>query len=250
MGSVRLVVDAATGVIAQRIDYDEFGRVLADTNPGFQPFGFAGGLYDPDTGLVRFGHRDYDTEVGRWTAKDPVQFLGGDSNLYTYAENDPVNRIDPIGLDAVVLNNSIDVGGLGHNSILVGSDSTGWTYYAKDTPWADGQIKKSFPSLHDFLTSPEAAIFDRAVLLHTTHEQNCAMAAYADSVYRQPYDLFQNNCTQLVLSTLEAGGIRVVGGEFGVGMAGTVPNGLINDLTRGAVFGIKGTPEIVRQITH
>ena len=38
------------GAIAQRLDYDEFGNVLADTNPGFQPFGFAGGLYDRDTG--------------------------------------------------------------------------------------------------------------------------------------------------------------------------------------------------------
>src|SRR5262249_24301190 len=50
LGSPRLVVDAATGVVRQRMDYDEFGRVVLDTNPGFQPFGFAGGLYDPDTG--------------------------------------------------------------------------------------------------------------------------------------------------------------------------------------------------------
>ena len=56
-GSVRLVVDAATGAVAQRLDYDSFGRMLADTNPGFQPFGFQSGLYDPDTGLVQFGTR-------------------------------------------------------------------------------------------------------------------------------------------------------------------------------------------------
>ena len=43
LGSVRLVVDAATGSIAQRLDYDAFGNVALDTNPGFQPFGFAGG---------------------------------------------------------------------------------------------------------------------------------------------------------------------------------------------------------------
>jgi len=83
---------------SQRIDYDSFGRVLADSNPGFQPFGFAGGLYDPDTGLVRFGARDYDPETGRWTAKDPLLFRGGAANLYSYVLNDPVNRIDPDGL--------------------------------------------------------------------------------------------------------------------------------------------------------
>jgi YD repeat-containing protein len=64
LSSVRLVVDAATGQVAQRLDYDAFGRLVTDTNPGFQPFGFAGGLYDPHTGLVRFGARDYDT--ARW----------------------------------------------------------------------------------------------------------------------------------------------------------------------------------------
>ncbi len=47
------------------MDYDDWGRVINDTNLGFQPFGFAGGLYDRDTGLVRFGARDYDPETGR-----------------------------------------------------------------------------------------------------------------------------------------------------------------------------------------
>ena len=72
-----MVVDAATGVIAQRMDYDEFGLVTLDTNPGFQPFGFAGGLYDADTGLVRFGARDFDAVTGRWVLKDPSRFAGG-----------------------------------------------------------------------------------------------------------------------------------------------------------------------------
>ena len=99
LGTVRLVVNTATGEIVQRLDYDAFGRVLLDTNPGFQPFGFAGGLYDPDTGLTRFGYRDYDAERGRWTTKDPLLFGGGDTNLYAYALNDPVNWHDPDGLN-------------------------------------------------------------------------------------------------------------------------------------------------------
>jgi RHS repeat-associated protein len=90
-------VDAGTGAVAQRIDYDEFGVVTLDTNPGFQPFGFAGGLYDADTGLTRFGARDYDAEIGRWTAKDPVRF-GGGLNLYGYVLNDPINLLDSNGL--------------------------------------------------------------------------------------------------------------------------------------------------------
>lgn len=97
LGSVRLVVDADSGQVAQRIDYDEWGQVLQDTNPGFQPFGFAGGLYDPDTTLVRFGARDYDAATGRWTAKDPIGFGGGDANLYAYAGGNPISNIDFTG---------------------------------------------------------------------------------------------------------------------------------------------------------
>jgi RHS repeat-associated protein len=93
------VVDVETGAIVQRMDYDEFGQVITDTNPGFQPFGFAGGLYDQHTKLTRFGARDYDAETGRWTAKDPILFQGGDPNLYGYVVNDPVNLLDPNGLD-------------------------------------------------------------------------------------------------------------------------------------------------------
>jgi RHS repeat-associated protein len=100
LGSVRLVVNTADGTLMQRMDYDEFGKVLLDTNPGFQPFGFAGGLNDRDTGLVRFGARDYDAEIGRWTYKDPILFHGLTDNLYEYAYNEPVNVTDASGLSS------------------------------------------------------------------------------------------------------------------------------------------------------
>jgi RHS repeat-associated protein len=97
LGSVRVVVDATTGIVEQRMNYDENGDVITDTNPGFQPFGFAGGLYDGDTGLVHFGAREYDPQTG-WMSKDPILFDGGDTNLYGYTWNDPVNWIDSEGL--------------------------------------------------------------------------------------------------------------------------------------------------------
>jgi RHS repeat-associated protein len=101
IGSLRGVIDAS-GTMVKRMDYDSFGNIINDTNPSFTiPFGFAGGLQDQDIGLVRFGARDYDPALGRWTAKDPIDFTGGDVNLYGYVQNDPVNWVDPEGLEGI-----------------------------------------------------------------------------------------------------------------------------------------------------
>jgi RHS repeat-associated protein len=107
LGSPKLVVNIADGAVIQRMEYDVWGKVINDTNPGFQPFGFAGGIYDQHTGLVRFGARDYDPVTGRWTATDPIRFAGGSTNLYAYVLNDPVNFFDFFGLTAYRYNVSL-----------------------------------------------------------------------------------------------------------------------------------------------
>jgi RHS repeat-associated protein/uncharacterized repeat protein (TIGR01451 family) len=97
VGSLRVVSDSS-GYVVKQVEYDTFGNIISDSNPAFEiPFGFAGGLHDRDINLVRFGSRDYDPETGRWTAKDPIGFAGGDTDLYGYCLNDPVNWIDPYG---------------------------------------------------------------------------------------------------------------------------------------------------------
>jgi RHS repeat-associated protein len=138
LGSPRLVVNMADGSVAQSMTHDEFGRVLTDTAPGFQPFGFAGGLYDRDTGLVRFGTRDYDPQTGRFTAKDPLGFGGGDTNLYAYVLNDPINLIDPMGMDWVDAAASFSAG-LGDALLLgFGDDLRDWT--DQTFGWAGGAL--------------------------------------------------------------------------------------------------------------
>ncbi len=97
LGSVKQALNSQTGQIVQQVDYDEFGVATLDTNPGFVPFGFAGGLYDAQTKLVRFGQRDYQATTGRWTAKDPIDFEGGDENLYSYVWSIPLTFVDAVG---------------------------------------------------------------------------------------------------------------------------------------------------------
>ena len=84
-----------------KAEYSAFGERTVTTGAAsedWMPFGFADGLHDADTGLTRFGARDYDAEIGRWTAKDPIRWDRGSWNLFGYSAGDPVNRIDTTGM--------------------------------------------------------------------------------------------------------------------------------------------------------
>jgi RHS repeat-associated protein len=100
LGSPRLVVNATSSSdVPYSASYEAFGEVTG-TGLSWMPFGFAGGMYDPATRLVRFGARDYDPLIGRWVSKDPVRFEGG-VNLYEYATSDPINLVDVTGAGPV-----------------------------------------------------------------------------------------------------------------------------------------------------
>jgi RHS repeat-associated protein len=98
LGSPRHVVNVANANDAPfTATHATFGEV-SGAGLEWMPFGFAGGIHDSDTGLTRFGARDYDAQVGRWTAKEPMLFGARRTNFYVYVNNDPVNRRDPTGL--------------------------------------------------------------------------------------------------------------------------------------------------------
>lgn len=97
-GTLKVVADRH-GNLIQTIKYDSFGGLLRASSPAlFIPIGFAGGLLDRHTGLIRFVFRDYDPKVGRFTAPDPLGYTGGDHDLFEYCVDDPVNAVDSWGL--------------------------------------------------------------------------------------------------------------------------------------------------------
>ncbi|MBI5604530.1 MAG: hypothetical protein HY879_14380 [Deltaproteobacteria bacterium] len=158
VGSLKAVSDSA-GNILKRIDYDSFGSIINDNNPSLRiPFGFAGGLHDRDTGLVRFGARDYDPAIGRWTAKDPIDFAGGDTNLFMYIAGDPVNGIDPMGLFGAGLNAGEKF--LGHSD-FVGNDRFDWNkedYDWMTSPFNPFSTWRHFRDLYHVLPEIESAV--------------------------------------------------------------------------------------------
>jgi RHS repeat-associated protein len=194
---VRLVVNVSTGVVAQRIDYDEFGVVTLDTSPGFQPFGFAGGLYDPDTKLIRFGARDYDPETGRWTAKDPIGFGGRDPNLYGYALAHPINLADLNGLDIMIIEGGpAGSNRAGHTAAAVSGEGV----------YSWGTFHPYGSSTTDYLANQATYRDSTVTFISTTPEQDAFIRAFL-ATPGAGYDFATNNCSDAVNNGLTAAGI-------------------------------------------
>ncbi len=101
LGSVKDHIDS-TGKAINHIDYDSFGKIVAETNPSIADrFKFTGREYNTTTGLYNFRARTYDPRTGRFMSQDPLGFVGGDTNFYRYVNNSPLNATDPSGLSAI-----------------------------------------------------------------------------------------------------------------------------------------------------
>mgnify|MGYP001580381932 FL=1 len=96
LGSVRDLTDSGEAV-AEQYDYDSFGNLTAPPATG-NPYTYTSREYDPETGLLFYRARYYDPATGRFLTADPIGFDGGDVNFYAYTRNNPIDRIDPLGL--------------------------------------------------------------------------------------------------------------------------------------------------------
>jgi RHS repeat-associated protein len=97
LGTPQQLVDGS-GTVAWQAAYLPFGKAQVLTATVGNNLRFPGQYYDAETGLHYNWHRFYDPETGRYVTADPIGLRGG-INLYAYVENDPVNKIDPEGLD-------------------------------------------------------------------------------------------------------------------------------------------------------
>ena len=100
-GNIMAYVDD-TGIIVAEYRYDAFGNTISQSGPMVDTFldRYSTKYYDVETGLYYYGYRFYSPKLMRWLNRDPIEERGG-VNLYGYALNSPIYRIDPFGLSCV-----------------------------------------------------------------------------------------------------------------------------------------------------
>ena len=127
LGSVTSLSNAA-GVLTQTYTFDSFGNQTASSGSLVNPFRFTAREFDTETGLQFSRARYYDPSSGRFIAEDPTGF-GAGNNFYQYVLNDPLNSIDPLGLDTtVIIVYDKGFGGItygSHAALLIDNDGNG-----------------------------------------------------------------------------------------------------------------------------
>ena len=101
LGSIVALTDDK-GRVVQTYEYDSFGNMKQHGHKVKQPYTFTGREYDSETGLYYYRARYYDPKIGRFISEDPIGFMGG-INKYAYVGNNPVNWVDPLGLEILLL---------------------------------------------------------------------------------------------------------------------------------------------------
>ncbi len=228
------MITDATGVVIDRITYDGYGNIIAETNPSASDrYLWTGREFDRVTGLQYNRARYYDPTTGRWTSKDPIGFYAGDTNLDRYVNNDATDATDPDGEWFQILAGA----GVG---FLVGVASQG----------VSDLLSGKVSSLTDYTAAGVGGAVGGAVLAATGNPTLAGAAGGAASnLTRQTANLISGKQTHFDPgSLLVETGFGALGGKIGGAVGnrvfnatasriGTLPAATVSGLAGGAAGG-------------
>ena len=127
IGTVASLCDDS-GSIVEQYDYDAYGTSSVASLAHGNHHMFTGRLFDEEVNSYYYRARHYNSRIGRFLQRDPLGHKGG-PNFYEYVGSNPINRIDPFGLDFVVVGSRPVTGWVG----AFGSHMS-LEYFNKDCP--------------------------------------------------------------------------------------------------------------------
>jgi RHS repeat-associated protein len=94
----------SSGTYVNQYSYQPFGQTTTERAGLTNPFTFVGqyGVTGDGNGLFEMTNRDYDPTTGQFVSDDPLGLRGGDINFRRYVGNDPIDLIDPSGLEGEI----------------------------------------------------------------------------------------------------------------------------------------------------
>jgi RHS repeat-associated protein len=104
LGSIIGLINTS-GTLMNTYKYDPYGTITSSTGTVANPWRFASGHFDTQTGLTKFGARFEESVNGRWTQPDVIQGSiqnPSTMNRFAYAQANPVNVIDPSGREGLL----------------------------------------------------------------------------------------------------------------------------------------------------
>ena len=273
LGSIAAMTDSQ-GTLVERYSYDHFGRPTIRNAAGTvvpaslvgNPWMFAGRQYDPESGLYQNRARYLSPLTGRFLSVDPLGPLQ-QGNRYGYALQDPIDNVDPFGLEALHqqgnsgfwISSDLPFGptppttaGIDQYLNFVESKPWGsWGFKVPD-PSGDTGFWKTLDDISDGAKSVKNAADNVEIVTDTTEKTFKVIKNFIDS-WEMPevwVEKLADGSVQVVETTETAGG-RLAGGiaeGFGKVAKGAGTVSKIANTVVVVIEGVQGARSIVQAI--
>ena len=213
------------GTLVVRYYYDAWGNIISTTGSMAStlgrdnPFRYRGYYYDTETGFYYLNARYYNSELGRFISADPVLDTSNaiGCNMFAYCDNNPVNKVDYTGEDAIWLQDKDGVLGFGHTGLLIQDADGTWLhfYWGNDRSYFSGKIgygdvvspydgELSLDAINQFYTNGEGNGYEDMLYFKGDFTKSAAFVKVLQKI-PIPYFLISINCVQMSKMALSFG---------------------------------------------